>query len=222
MAPKEHWKGCIQAGWELSGAFLVLVAPAWSVSPLAPPWVAKPQECWGGAWGGFPGNACAGEAPACLCALFGTLGTLECWHEEPWAQGSGASEPQQCQGWQEAAEGISLLGSQRGSGAPVERTGECQSRRCHRSWEVAKLVLSDAPKPSGCRNTDRGSLRPRSAGRRLINTRALIIKWLIVLAGPIEAAIYGAANSHGRGKTLRAGGEAAATWIQRESAAIGS
>lgn len=67
----------------------------------------------------FPGHVCAGEAPACLCALFGALGALEGWHEELWAQGSGASEPQRCQGWQEAPagvaeEGISLQGSWRG------------------------------------------------------------------------------------------------------------
>lgn len=90
-----------------------------------------------------------------------------------------------------AAEGISMLGSDRGS----ERTGSCGSRRCHRSWEGARLVVSDAPEPSGCHSTARGSLRPCSAGRRLINTRALIIKRLIVLAGPIEAAIYGAAGA---------------------------
>lgn len=88
-------------------------------------------------------------------------------------------------------------------------------------------MVSNAPEPSGCRNRDRGSLRPCSAGRRLINTRALIIKWLIVLAGPIEAAIYGAAGARPvptaeGGKTLRAGGEAAATWIQTEPVAIGS
>lgn len=121
-------------------------------------------------------------------------------------------------------EGISLLRSHRDSGATAERTGNCQGRRRHRSWEVAKLAVSNAPEPSGCRNTGRGSLRPCSAGRRLINTRALIIKWLIVLAGPIEAAIYGGCrrppDSHGRGKTLGAGGEA--TWIQTEPVAIGS
>lgn len=94
-----------------------------------------------------------------------------------------------------AVKGISLLRSHRGSGATAERTGNCQGRRCHRSWEVAKLAVSNAPEPSGCRNMGRGSLRPCSAGRRLINTRALIIKWLIVPAGPIEAAIYGAAGA---------------------------
>lgn len=148
----------------------------------------------------FPGASCAGDTPDCLCALFGMGGTLKCWHEEPWAQGSGASEAQQCWGWQEAgagmgAEGIYVLGSSGGSGTAAERTGSCGSRRCHRSGEVAKLVVSNAPEPSGCHSTDRGSLRPCSAGRRLINTRALIIKWLIVLAGPIEAAIYGAAGA---------------------------
>lgn len=91
--------------------------------------------------------------------------------------------------------------------------------------KVAKLVVCNAPKPSGCRSTDRGSLRPRSAGRRLINTWALIIKWLIVPAGPIEAAIYGAAGARpiptAQGKHW-AGGEETATWVRTEPAPIGS
>lgn len=136
MGAEEHWRGCIQAGWEPSRAFLLLVAPAWPVSSLASPHKWQSPRSAGEELGqhgaGFPGNAYAGKAPTCLCALFGIGGTLECWREEPWAQGSGASEPQQCRGWQEApggmaVEGISLLGSHRGSGATAERTGNCWS-----------------------------------------------------------------------------------------------
>lgn len=74
------------------------------------------------------------------------------------------------------------------------------SRRCHLSWAVAvaELPARDTPEPSGCHNMDRGLCAfppPCSAGRWQINTWALVIKWLIVLAGPIEAAIYRAAGA---------------------------
>lgn len=64
-----------------SRTFLVLVAPAWPVPPLgittggkAP---AVPVRSVGSVEGDFPGNAGAGEAPACPCGFFVTGGTLE-------------------------------------------------------------------------------------------------------------------------------------------------
>lgn len=103
----------------------------------------------------FPGNVCAGEAPAHLCALFGTLGTLERWHEELWAQGSGASEPQQCQGRQEAQRNVPagiLEGlRRRGQGLPEQEmppelgVGQTRAQQCTRALRMPQHGSRLAP-----------------------------------------------------------------------------
>lgn len=63
---------------------------------------------------------------------------------------------------------------------------------------VAELPVRDVLEPSRCHKRDGGlcaQSSPCSARRWQINTGTLIIKWLIVLAGPIEAAIYRAVGT---------------------------
>lgn len=170
------------ADWEPSSEFLLLVTLA---SHLALPRVAEPLGVPGrqhGAGNGvaFAGDGCAAVPPAFLCRVWLRGGRGQA--------GVGERQGRRWRGW------LCLLGSYVGSGSRgLGTSGGVRCLRVPLELAVAEVPVRDTPEPSGFWNVACALTLLPAPLRARINARALIIKRLVVLAGPIAAAIYRAA-----------------------------